>query len=413
MAVTSSKVISLAKEELGYEEKRTNSQLYSKHTNAGKNNYTKYEKDVFGSNGNYWCATFLMWLFYMAAGKSKEVVKATIYALTMGAETLRAAFAKAGRYDSNPKVGDIIFFKGTRHAGANHVGLVIAVSSSTVTTIEGNTSDKQFDDNGGCVAQKTYSRGYSKIMGYGHPRYDVASNSSAGASTSTSSTVLKVGSKGEAVKTLQSNLNKVLGTKLTVDGDFGSGTKDAVIKFQKKYGLSADGIYGSASAAKMKTVLASSSSSSSSGTTVLKVGSKGENVKALQRDLNSTIGAGLTVDGDFGSGTKKALIKFQQKYGLSADGIYGPSSAAKMKSVLANKASVKIATATLRVGSKGENVKTLQRNLNSAIGAGLGVDGDFGSGTKKALIKFQQKYGLGADGIYGPASAAKMKSVLS
>lgn len=57
----------------------------------------------------------------------------------------------------------------------------------------------------------------------------------------------------------------------------------------------------------------------------------------------------------------------------------------------------------LRKGCKGSEVKTLQRLLK-ALGYSLGlagVDGDFGGKTEKALIKFQTKEGLKADGICG------------
>lgn len=50
--------------------------------------------------------------------------------------------------------------------------------------------------------------------------------------------VLKMGDSGEDVKTLQSAL------KITSDGDFGPGTKAAVIAFQKKHGLYPDGVVG-------------------------------------------------------------------------------------------------------------------------------------------------------------------------
>ena len=55
--------------------------------------------------------------------------------------------------------------------------------------------------------------------------------------------VLKKGSKGEAVKTMQKRLN-AFGYKLTEDGDFGSGTETALKDFQKKNKLTADGICG-------------------------------------------------------------------------------------------------------------------------------------------------------------------------
>ena len=50
---------------------------------------------------------------------------------------------------------------------------------------------------------------------------------------------------------------------------------------------------------------------------------------------------------------------------------------------------------TLRKGSKGEEVKTLQRLL------GLAVDGVFGMYTEKAVKEFQLKNGLSADGVVG------------
>lgn len=156
----------------------------------------------------------------------------------------------------------------------------------------------------------------------------------------------------------------------------------------------------------------SSSSGSSSSSSVLKKGSKGEAVKTLQRNLNTAIGAGLSVDGSFGPACYEAVKKFQSKYGLSVDGIAGPATQKKLASVIANKKNVVVATPTLRKGSKGENVKTLQRNLNAAIGAGLAVDGSFGPACYAAVKKFQSRYGLGADGIYGPNTAAKMKAVL-
>ncbi len=56
----------------------------------------------------------------------------------------------------------------------------------------------------------------------------------------------------------------------------------------------------------------------------LKVGSKGEEVKALQSKL------GLTADGDFGPGTEAKLKTWQAANGLTADGIAGPSTLAKL-----------------------------------------------------------------------------------
>lgn len=59
-------------------------------------------------------------------------------------------------------------------------------------------------------------------------------------------TMLKVGSKGAEVKTLQRLLNCILGIKLMVDGDFGTATLAAVKLYQSKRNLEVDGVVGNA-----------------------------------------------------------------------------------------------------------------------------------------------------------------------
>lgn len=59
---------------------------------------------------------------------------------------------------------------------------------------------------------------------------------------------------------------------------------------------------------------------------------------------------------------------------------------------------------TLSYGNKGKSVKALQLLL---IGNGIscgscGADGEYGSGTKKAVIEYQKKVGLEPDGVAGP-----------
>ncbi len=69
-----------------------------------------------------------------------------------------------------------------------------------------------------------------------------------------------------------------------------------------------------------------SGSGGGSGTvaTVLREGSSGPKVEALQRALNAN-GAHLTVDGDYGPATKAAVKSYQASHGLTADGIAGPN----------------------------------------------------------------------------------------
>ena len=90
--------------------------------------------------------------------------------------------------------------------------------------------------------------------------------------TSSSSTVLRKGSTGTAVKTLQKNLNTLIKAGLTVDGSFGTNTYNAVIKFQKQYGLIADGEVGTQTQSKISTLLKKPASNTTQSTSSQKVG---------------------------------------------------------------------------------------------------------------------------------------------
>ncbi len=57
----------------------------------------------------------------------------------------------------------------------------------------------------------------------------------------------------------------------------------------------------------------------------------------------------------------------------------------------------------LRQGSKGANVRTLQQRLQD-LGYSVSVDGNFGPGTRGAVVAFQTKSGLTADGAVGPGT---------
>lgn len=77
--------------------------------------------------------------------------------------------------------------------------------------------------------------------------------------------VVKTGSRGQIVKTIQTKLKRWGYYNGSVDGIFGTQTKNAVMYFQRKNGLTADGIVGSATAKAMGVSL--SGSTASSGTT--------------------------------------------------------------------------------------------------------------------------------------------------
>ena len=137
------------------------------------------------------------------------------------------------------------------------------------------------------------------------------------ATTYSSSTTLKLGSQGSAVRVLQTKLTELGYNTKGTDGIFGNNTRNAVIEFQRAYGLEADGIVGNATRNQINTCYTNHLNN------VLSVGSRGSNVKKLQENLTklgyNTYGA----DGIFGNNTKKAVLSFQRANNLSADGIVG------------------------------------------------------------------------------------------
>ena len=251
---TANDVIKIAKDEVGYLEKTSNANLYSKTANAGKNNYTKYayEFDTKYSgfyngkkNGFAWCDMFVDWCFVMAFGveKAKKLLCQPSKSCGAGCKYSRNYYKEKGQLHTSPKVGDQIFFYGSKKSDIAHTGLVYAVDKSYVYTIEGNTSSKSgVVANGGCVAKKKYKLNYSRIAGYGRPKYDEEVKETVEVTVET----LKKGSKSDNVKALQILL---IGYgfdcgKYGTDGDFGSATDEAVCKYQKSKGLTVDGIVG-------------------------------------------------------------------------------------------------------------------------------------------------------------------------
>lgn len=263
-------VINIALAEVGYLEKATNANLDDKTANAGSNNYTKYWRDIYPAyQGQPWCACFVTWVFVIAFGKAmaQKLLKhyPYVYCPTM---------ANLFTLNANPKVGDIVIFK---HNGVfTHTGIVIKVSGDQFWTVEGNTSGgSTIIANGGGVCKKTYFNSnlpgtkfitpdYSKVQEIKNEGNDTPSISA--------SSILKMGSNGSAVKTLQKNLNTLIKAKLTVDGEFGTATYNAVIKFQTKYKLTADGVVGENTRKKIDALLKKKNNSTTANSTKSVVG---------------------------------------------------------------------------------------------------------------------------------------------
>ena len=160
-------------------------------------------------------------------------------------------------------------------------------------------------------------------------------------------TPLRVGSRGLDVQTIQTYLNRIrrnypaIPTITDEPGVFGESTRAAVARFQSIFNLVSDGIVGKSTWYKISalyTAVTRLAELDSEGNTlgigtvppsaVLRQGSTGQDVITLQYllDVISEYYPGIpgpAQDGIFGSGTKQAVVAFQQRMGLVPDGVVG------------------------------------------------------------------------------------------
>lgn len=184
MSNYASKVLKIAKAEVGYLEKASNKSLDSKTGNAGKGNYTKYARDLDAISGFYngkkngfaWCDVFVDWVFVKAFGASiaKTLLCQPSKSLGAGCGYSANYYKQKGQFHvNNPQPGDQIFFCNSTRKSVIHTGLVVKADSKYVYTIEGNTSGASgVISNGGGVCEKKYALTNNCIYGYGRPKYD-------------------------------------------------------------------------------------------------------------------------------------------------------------------------------------------------------------------------------------------------
>lgn len=209
-----------------------------------KSNNVKYNTEFYGHEvkGNYpWCCAYIWCGFYENGATALMPKTASCTNLMNWAKDIGAWVT------SGYKEGDIILYNFDRYPDADHVGYCISATSKSVTCIEGNTSATSAD-NGGAVMK--VNRKLNVVLGAYRPDY-------AGTKATVKPKVkeseddlklpeLKKGSAGNSVKALQMIL---MGLGYSVgyygaDGDFGSNTHDAVVRFQGDHGLETDGIVG-------------------------------------------------------------------------------------------------------------------------------------------------------------------------
>ncbi len=140
------------------------------------------------------------------------------------------------------------------------------------------------------------------------------------------------------------------------------------------------------------------------GSYAIRLGDVGLHVRRLQEVL-AAIGYSLVADGDFGPVTEAAVLDFQDEADLEADGLFGRASKralAEAYELVAPPEEQQTITATLRRGSRGDEVLVLQEELSREGFSPGRADGVFGPMTEAAVIAFQTALELTIDGIVGP-----------
>lgn len=251
--------------------------------------------------------------------------------------------------------------------------------------------------------------------------------------TPTAAAVLKKGSSGADVKTLQRRLKQLGYYTGSVDGDFGDATEKALRAFQDRNNLLVDGIAGKSTMAKLNSsnaVKAAAATATPRKTATpkpkttatpnlsteyyLQSGSSGTRVRTLQARLIELGWMAGSPDGNYEGATEYAVKAFQKKYkSLYTDGVAGPSTLQTLYSSSAAKSSTPVSSigTTLESGMKNSGaVKAMQTRLKS-LGYLTGTaDGSFGDATKAAVIAFQTANGLKADGKAGTSTLNRLYS---
>ena len=241
---------------------------------------------------------------------------------------------------------------------------------------------------------------------------------------------LQSGDTGTFVTALQEGLSELLFYKSEVDGVYGSGTKAAVQTFEKRNGLTIDGVadqellyllfegtpknyYGYRKTVKIVPPIYGMS---------LEYGNKGELVKQLQTRLQALGYYTGEITGTFNRATETALEAFQAKMGIVEDGIASTdvqtilySASARSATEVVTPTPVPTATleppsGTVQKGDSGDDVKLVQARLYTLGYYDGKIDGKFGSGTYQAVLTFQECNFLTADGICGSKTIAVLFS---
>lgn len=372
------------------------------------------------SMGNNCCCYFVSMIFRKADNAMLFYNGVTVTYCPNAIKWCKANLAQIPIYLAMP--GDVIYFDWNGNNVPDHIGFVDhRISDQAIRTLEGNTTSRYV------VAYQTRPEKY--VLGVFRPHF-----------TAKFDVTKELEIDGAFEYNSIACLQKALGCK--VDGILG---KDTVRKLQAKVGVTRDGSWGKATSKAVQKALCGFSGKDVDG----EFGEK--SVKALQRWINKQLFKTTKTP------TKKPVTKPQSSVAPSVKPTVTPTKkpeAPKKEETVKKPTWQEKATAyareiandglyhyvkyssderthkcpvckglekilrglpkeVVKAGTEDKSVKYLKKFLNWDLGLKLDTDDDkCDTATVKAIKKFQKRYHLKVDGIFGEQSRKKAKAVL-
>ena len=407
----------------------TDSQLQNKTWNAGYNNITWFwvylDRLSYGNyQGQPWCDGWVDFVFIETAGGGKEGykrAKAALGGFSAYTPTSAEMFRKISpsnyiKPSGTPKPGDVIFFKDSTGLIC-HTGIVVKVTSSTVYTIEGNTSSASgVVANGGCVREKSYDRSYSRIACYGRPKWESGEETGPISGSSYAEQVwnwlLDHGYSRQAAAGILGNMKQESDVNpkcLQSPHPYAAGivqwerydTNSGRFALMKKYAEKKKKTWQD-----LRCQLEFLDLELSGGD--VELGGDGYTATLLKKYAGSYSSFKNCTD------IENAVKIFHDAFERSSQPMWNVRYKAandffkKFNGTGGSSSGSSSSTLILRKGDRGDEVLRMQKLLlNRGYYLGeYGADGDFGQATYEAVREFQAYHGLEIDGEYGPASRA-------
>ena len=207
-----------------------------------------------------WCATAVSFAFIVNKLAGKPGSGALCQFVECSCAKMVELGKKQGIFVENdayvPKIGDVIFYDwqdsgvGDNKGNPDHVGLVMSVTGNVIKVVEGNKND--------AIGTRQIKVNAKTIRGFITPKYSQYVNKTTVAKAYTGK-LPKLPKRGyfkygdgittlkdskDQIELVQKAVNWAIGSSLKIDGEYGTKTKAAVEKLQRRNKLYENGCYG-------------------------------------------------------------------------------------------------------------------------------------------------------------------------